>query len=309
MSTFDTSIAAAQLESLFSIDAIFKRRGRTVNSSNDERSLLFDLPRHAFPQRHFDTLHSPSFRKIVGAIGHSITGLTEASILSEVCGLSVDKVHERLKQAIDLGMIVFDNGLYRTKKPVGFGHTFEWYVAMVCKTQLASIAYWGVTIDGINGEYDVVLIREHQIGYIECKSGRLSNISKEDIGHFLARERILAPQFSICLVDGVSRKKLQALVDYALEHRSEYAFEIPGVMWHNISLEPEEYRHFIRLIPINAFFVSCENSVGSALREIYEFLTVVCDRSLPTENRAAKEAYRRQVIEKNQTQSMSDTSA
>jgi hypothetical protein len=85
------------------------------------------------------------------------------------------------------------------------------------------------------------------------------------------------------------------LVNYALEHRIEYEFEIPGMMWDSLTLEPEEYQHFVRLMPINAFFVSSENSVGSALREIYEFLTVVCDRSLPTENRAAKAAYRAQI--------------
>ena len=294
ISGFDTSIAAAQLESLFSITAIFKRRGRTVNGFNNKQSLLFDLRSYAFAQKHFDALNSPSFRRIVGAIANASDGLSEPAVVQESSGLSADKVRERLDQAVDLGMIVLENRLYRPSKKVGFGHTFEWYVAMVCQIQLASIAYWGVTLNGIDGEYDVVLMREHQIGYIECKSGRLSNITKEDIGNFLKRERILAPQFSIYLVDGISRENLRVLVEYALEHRMEYEFEIPGMMWDNLTLELEEYRHFVRLIPINAFFVSSENSVGSALREIYEFLTVVCDRSLPTENRAAKVAYRAQ---------------
>jgi hypothetical protein len=296
ISGFDTSIAAAQLESLFSITAIFKRRGRTVNGFNNKQPLLFDLPSYVFAQKHFDALNSPSFRRIVGAIANSSDGLGEPAVVQESSGLSADKVRERLDQAVDLGMIVLENGLYRSSKKVGFGHTFEWYVAMVCQIQLASIAYWGVTLNGIDGEYDVVLIREHQIGYVECKSGRLSNITKEDIGNFLKRERILAPQFSVYLVDGISRESLRVLVDYALEYRMEYEFEIPGmVRWDNLTLEAEEYRHFVRLIPINVFFVSSENSVYSALREIYEFLTVVCDRSVPTENRAAKAAYRVQI--------------
>ncbi len=292
ISGLDTSIAAVQLESLFSITAIFKRRGRIVNGFNDERSLLFDLKRHGFAQEHFDALNSSSFRKVVRTVAESPTGLDESSILAE-CGVpNVEKVCTRLAQATKLGMIASKEGIYSPSKASGFGHTFEWYVAMVCQLQLASISYWGVTIDGIDGEYDVVLIRENQVGYIECKSGRLGNISNDDVGNFLKRERLLAPQFSVYLVDGVSRERLRVLVDYAMEHRPEYEFEIPGVMHTNVSLEPEEYRHFVRLIPINAFFVSIEGSVGSALREVYEFLTVVCDRRLPTENRSAKEAYR-----------------
>ena len=137
-----------------------------------------------------------------------------------------------------------------------------------------------------------MLIRENQIGYIECKSGKLSNIRKIHIKNFLERERILAPQFSIYLVDGISRESLNAIVGYALEQKLEYEFEIPGVMNTQVSLDAEEYKNFVRLIPINSFFVSIHGSIASTLREIYEFLTLVCDRALSTENMAAKHKFR-----------------
>src|SRR5262245_34969809 len=120
ISGFDTSIAAAQLESLFSITAIFKRRGRTVSSFNDERPLLFNLPSYGFAQRHFDALDSASFHRLVGAIARSTAGLDESSILRELPDLSEEKIHERLALAADLGMIVSENSLYRPSRNVGF---------------------------------------------------------------------------------------------------------------------------------------------------------------------------------------------
>jgi hypothetical protein len=66
-----------------------------------------------------------------------------------------------------------------------------------------------------------------------------------------------------------------------------------GVMNTTVSLEAEEYTSFVRLVPINAFFLATTNSVITALREVYEFLTLVCDRGLPTENIAAKAKFQR----------------
>ena len=54
----------------------------------------------------------------------------------------------------------------------------------------------------------------------------------------------------------------------------------------------EDYRHFVRLTPLNIFFVAVERSIAAGLREVYEFLTLVCDRHLVLENVAAKGQFR-----------------
>ena len=59
-----------------------------------------------------------------------------------------------------------------------------------------------------------------------------------------------------------------------------------------VSLRAEEYKNFIRLTPINSFFVAPRESLASSLREIYEFITLVYDRTLPTENMAMKDNFK-----------------
>ena len=288
----DTSAAAAQLRLLFDIEAIFKRRGRKVATFENPHELLFDpTPYDAF-QKYYPLFHSSAFRRVLGVAVNSQQQVTVDKICLEFTDLSKEKIQEVLERAVEFQILVNQDHKYRPLRSVGFGPTFEWYVAGVCLKELSSIAYWGVKVEKLTGDYDVVLIRENQIGYIECKSGKLRNIKRNDINNFLLRERILAPQFSIYLVDGVSREQIETLVDFALEEKFAYKFEIPGVMDTDVTLEAEYYKNFVRLIPINSFFVSLRASPTETLREIYEFLTLVFDRSLPTENMAAKANFR-----------------
>lgn len=277
---------------LFDIKEIFKRRGRKVSSASDLENILFELPSSGSSETHYKRLGSSSFRRIIGLISNSQRGMDFDSILSECKDLQEKKIKNILEKGIQLKMIRQTGDVYHPSKEVGFGPTFEWYIAMVCESELGSFAYWGVEVEGLTGDYDVVVIRENQIGYIECKSGKFSNITENEVKNFLIREKILAPQFSIFLVDRISRENLEILADHALKNSSYYDFGIPGIMeTTDIELEIESYKNFIRLIPINSFFVSIGRSVVSSLREIYEFLTTVCDRSLQIENLIEKNKY------------------
>lgn len=289
----DTRVAAAQLNLLFDIEAIFKRRGRRVISYERIKDVLFDPTVFGASDKYYPLFHSSSFRQIIRTVASKQLPVSLDDILLECRSLNRNKVSNVLEKAVDSGLLVKQDDLYHTSKPVGFGSTFEWYVATVCMEELSSIAYWGVKVEQMTGDYDVVVIRGNQIGYIECKSGKFSNITQNDIASFLHRERVLAPQFSVYLVDGISRENLSVLVRFALEQKLNYKFGIPGVMNTNVSLEAEEYKNFVRLIPINSFFVATRESVASTLREVYEFLTLVYDRSLPTENMAMKDKFRR----------------
>lgn len=288
----DTRVATNQLRLLFDIEAIFKRRGRRVASSENLGELLFDpIPIDSFG-KYYPAFHSSTFRRVLSLVGNSENGCAIEKLYSEYSDLKENQIKDILEKAVELELLRFEEPKYIPTNPVGFGPTFEWYVAAVCRKELSSIAYWGVKVENLTGNYDVVLIRENQIGYIECKSGKFRNINRNHIKNFLKRERILAPQFSVYLVDGISRKSINTIVDFALEQKLEYKFEIPGVMDIEVSLEAEEYKNFVRLTPINSFFVAVQNPIASTLREIYEFLTLVCDRTLPTENMAAKSKFR-----------------
>lgn len=288
----DTRVATNQLRLLFDIEAIFKRRGRRVASFENPGELLFDpTPIDSF-DKYYSAFHSSTFRRVLSLVGNSENGCATEKLYSEYSDLKENQIKDILEKAVELELLRFEEPKYIPTNPVGFGPTFEWYVAAVCFKELSSVAYWGVKVENLTGNYDVVLIRENQIGYIECKSGKLRNINRNHIKNFLKRERILAPQFSVYLVDRISRKSINTIVDFAIEQKLEYEFEIPGVMDTEVSLEAEEYKNFVRLIPINSFFVAVQNSIASTLREIYEFLTLVCDRTLPTENMAAKSKFR-----------------
>lgn len=288
----DTGVAAAQLRLLFDIEAIFKRRGRRVTAFEKVEEVLFDPTVHGASEKYYPLFHSSSFRQIVRTVANRQLPVTADDVLLECRDLDGDKVSKVPGKAVEFGLLVQQGDRYLPSKPFGFGSTFEWYVAAVCMQELSSIAYWGVKVEQMTGDYDVVVIRGNQIGYIECKSGKFSNITQNDIANFLHRERVLAPQFSVYLIDGISRENLSVLVRFALEQKLNYKFGIPGVMNTDVSLEAEEYKNFVRLIPINSFFVATRESLASTLREVYEFLTLVYDRSLPTENMAMKDKFR-----------------
>lgn len=288
----NTEVVAAQLNLLFGIESIFKRRGRLVSGCEDIGQLLFDpTPYDAF-ECYYPIFHSSAFRRVLSLVSNSQKAISLEEITTKCPDLQIERINDILDKAVTSGLLHFDDTYYLPSNPVGFGPTFEWYVAAVCQQELSSIAYWGVKVEKLTGDYDVVLVRENQVGYIECKSGRLSNITQKDIQSFLERERVLSPQFSVYLVDGVSRENLNALVSFALEQKLEYEYEMVGVMNTSVSLEAEEYLNFVRLVPINSFFLAATKSVVASLREVYEFLTLVCDRGLPTENIAAKAKFR-----------------
>lgn len=295
ISGLDTRQAKAQLDQLFGVEHIFRRRGRTVTESERVDRLLFKVDAHGWNQDVFEAMRSTSFRRVVATVANSEATITSGE-LSKSHGLQIEKVVTKLQQAAHLGLILERDGAYVRSSPKTFGASLEWFVAATCMAELSSVAYWGVRVDGIDGDYDVVLSREGQIGYIECKSGRLGQLSGDDISRFLEREQALAPQFSIFLLDGVSRERVRALADAAVRFQQWYMFDTPTGMPSVTMITIEEYKNFVRIRPLNAFFVEAQRSIREAIREVYEFLTVVCDRHLVLENTAAKFRFRPNLV-------------
>ncbi len=172
ISGLDTREAAMQLENIFDINAIFKRRGLEVIEYEGDDELLFNnkpTARWTTGPESYKALESGSFRRVVSCVADSRIAQSADDIRNAYGDLTKKQVVGYLEQAVNLGFIGKDGEKYKRTKQTGFGSTFEWYVASVCIKELASIAYWGVKVKGMEGDYDVVLIRENQIGYIECK--------------------------------------------------------------------------------------------------------------------------------------------
>ncbi len=137
----DTRVAAAQLRLLFDIKAIFKRRGRRVATFENPDELLFDpTPYDAF-EKYYPVFHSASFRRIVRVVANSGKGLTIEETKSECSDLADEQIKDVLDRAIQLQLLVLKDEKYFPSKTIGFGPTFEWYIAGVCIQELASVAY------------------------------------------------------------------------------------------------------------------------------------------------------------------------
>jgi hypothetical protein len=203
ISGLNTGLAAAQLNQLFGIEEIFKRRGLVASQYELPQKLLFDVSEHEFPDDLFKEMHSTSFRRTLACLANTTEGCSAQFVASEI-GVTEGTALAQLERAIQLGVIAVSKGTYRPSRQAGFGATLEWYVAAICTNDLGSIAYWGVEVENLSGDYDVVVVRDTQVGYIECKSGRFSNITRQEVRSFLGREELLAPQFSIFLADGIS---------------------------------------------------------------------------------------------------------
>src|ERR1022692_4841511 len=67
----DTARAAEQLNQLFGIEEIFKRRGLIVSKYERPTQLLFDLPEHEFPDDYYAEMHSTSFRRTMACVANA----------------------------------------------------------------------------------------------------------------------------------------------------------------------------------------------------------------------------------------------
>ncbi len=287
---FDTEQALDQLRTLFELEPIFRRRGLTVAAYEERGRLLIDPEQN--PDLFYGLLSDTSFRAVVAAVANNPGPLGFGELRERVSRMSLEAIQSHLDAALGAGMLIQEGGTFRTPRDVGFGSTLECYVASVFVRELASIAYWGVRVEGLTGDYDVVVVRDTQLGYVECKSGRLANIDDAALYNFLDRERRLCPAFSAVLIDGISREAASEVAARLTQLGGDYRWTLPPRVDQTIRLEVEEYRWFSRLVPINCFVLDGRRPVASSLGEVYRFLTAVRDRALPIENETAKQQFR-----------------
>ena len=106
---FDTRLAATQLQSLFGIEHIFQRRGRSVRACEPSDRLLFQLDGDGFNAEVFEAMHSTSFRKVVSTTANATEPLSANQIHDQHIDLVPAKIQHNLETAVRLGMLTVTN--------------------------------------------------------------------------------------------------------------------------------------------------------------------------------------------------------
>jgi len=195
----DTNEVLALLNDYNSIQNTLSRRGFDIKDIADTRDVIQTT------DSFYKNLRSVSFRQILKVIYDADAGIDESEILKKLSNLTPNSLSSKIKALSDDGCVIKDNSTNKYSKAFGkdYARTFEWFICEVFKRELKGIASSGVKILNLRcgGDFDVIARLEDLLVYIECKSGSILNITKDEITNFLARYKELAPSFSILLID------------------------------------------------------------------------------------------------------------
>ena len=199
ISGMDTSDVVALLNEYNSIRNSLTRRGFDVKDIMDSRDVIETT------EQFYQNFKSSSYRQVLKLIYDSEIGIKASEILKRLSSLTQDALESLLSQLTEDKCIVKDSvdDKYRRASDNDYARTFEWFICEVFKQELKGIASSGVKILKLRcgGDFDVLARLEDLLVYIECKSGSVFNISKDDITNFLARYKELAPSFTILIID------------------------------------------------------------------------------------------------------------
>jgi len=187
------------------IDTALRRRGWAIAGRSGTDRLL--LPRSAEPAAvdgYYAHLRHYHFRRLLQELVEQRT-LTPAAVrrLEERWGArAVGRTFDRLAA---YGLLVRrPEGLRLATAHVrAFGDTLEWFVAQVFLREFAAPAAWDVRIRRVRkgGDFDVLVLLDGRLGYVECKASPPYNVSADVLAGFLERVRGLAPDFTILVID------------------------------------------------------------------------------------------------------------
>ena len=199
ISGMDTSDVVALLNDYYSISNSLSRRGFDVKDIADTRDAILTT------DRFYKNFKSFSYRQILKLIYDSEIGIDASEIRSKLSSLTQDRLKSLLSQLTEDKCIVKDDTdtKYKRASDNNYARTFEWFICEVFKRELKGIASSGVKILKLRcgGDFDVIARLEDLLVYIECKSGSVFNVSKDDISNFLERYGELAPSFAILIID------------------------------------------------------------------------------------------------------------
>jgi hypothetical protein len=206
--------------SLVDLESVLRRRGHLPVKRGDTTQILFpaekmtdvllslgqfEYVKHFSPEPivpYLNRFAKDSFRKMVRRLLQDNQDWVALGALAEIAGKSTDDYLDFLSR---LKILDRSGNEVRLTRPLqNLGPSLEHYVAEICMRELKGAAEWGVTLEGLprsGGDYDVLAWLDPSLLYVECKSGRLENITESQIREFLQRSVELAPDLAVLLVD------------------------------------------------------------------------------------------------------------
>ncbi|MDR7426660.1 MAG: hypothetical protein QN152_01460 [Armatimonadota bacterium] len=190
------------------VDATLRHRGwPAAVHSRDDRLLLPHPASQALIDRYYADLRHYHFRRI----------LQEAAERRRLGPVAVRRLVERwgprsattLDRLVEYGLLTRrGKGFVLTAEETKtFGETLEWFVAQVFAREFAAPAAWDVRVRGLErgGDFDVLVVLDGRLGYVECKGSPPYNVSADVLARYLERTRHLGPDFTILLLDTTLR--------------------------------------------------------------------------------------------------------
>ena len=194
----DTRHVVTLLNDYYSIENTLRRRGYDVKAIEDTLNVI------QTSDIFYENLKSFHFRQILKFIYDSEDVASESAILSKFSSLTPESLSQKLEVLINEKCLTKKNGtLYKKLKDKTISRTFEWFISEIIKREMSGIAFSGIKLKGLKsgGDYDVISRLEDAMVHIECKSGSITNVTEDDITHFIGRYKDLAPELSILLID------------------------------------------------------------------------------------------------------------
>lgn len=197
ISGMDTSEVAALLNDYYSIENTLKRRGFDIKGEEDANQVIQTT------DSFYEDLKSFAFRQVLKAIYNSNSGVNESDILEQISNLTESSLSSKLTSLTEENCISKMEGSYHRIEGRYYSKTFEWFICEIIRREMCGIARRNVKILNLScgGDFDIISRLEDLLIHIECKSGSVRNISKNDITLFLHRYKELAPSMSILIID------------------------------------------------------------------------------------------------------------
>lgn len=202
------------------LDSVLRRRGHFPLSRGDVSQTLypgqrmtdvlqaigqFEYVKHFSPEPvvpYLKRFAKASFRKMARRLLRNGREWVPVADLVQISGESTDDYLAFLERLLILER---RNGEVRLTHPIdNLGASLEHYVAQVCIHEFRGSAEWGISLEGLpraGGDYDVIAWLNPSLMYVECKSGKPSNIDEVQIREMLQRSVELAPDLAVLLVD------------------------------------------------------------------------------------------------------------
>lgn len=180
------------LRELFSVKHILKSRGFNVNSIGDNADLM--IPKFDWNTEECDFLFEV---------------FNSEKNRAEILKLINKEIEEPNSELVTK---LYNSGGYKQERK-NFTTTYEWYIGELLIRKFSAFSYaYGVIIDNIkrnststeSGDFDIIsVLRNTNLIYIECKSGKAKNIEQKHILKCIERGLSIHCELSIMVIDDV----------------------------------------------------------------------------------------------------------